>query len=52
MRLARTPGEVEIIRRLVDEQRSAGLDLDFLPTAAAVRDRGPALPAAGLTLHG
>jgi sarcosine oxidase, subunit beta len=43
MRLARTPDEVLVIRRLVEEQRAKGLELDFLPTTAAVREREPAL---------
>jgi sarcosine oxidase subunit beta len=43
MRLARTPEEVAVIRRLVEEQRAQGLELDFLPTTAAVREREPAL---------
>jgi sarcosine oxidase, subunit beta len=43
MRLARTPDEVLVIRRLVEEQRAKGLELDFLPTTAAVRGREPAL---------
>ncbi len=43
MRLARTPEEVEVIRRLVEEQARLGLDLDFLPSTEAVREREPAL---------
>jgi sarcosine oxidase, subunit beta len=43
MRLARTPDEVLVIRRLVEEQRAQGLALDHLPTTEAVREREPAL---------
>ena len=43
MRLARTAEEVEIIRRLVEEQARLGLQLEFLPTTEAVRAREPAL---------
>jgi sarcosine oxidase, subunit beta len=43
MRLARTPDEVLVIRRLVEEQRAQGLELDYLPTTEAVREREPAL---------
>jgi sarcosine oxidase subunit beta len=43
MRLARTPDEILVIRRLVDEQRAQGLELDFLATTEAVREREPAL---------
>ena len=43
MRLARTTEEVEVIRRLVEEQGRLGLELDFLPSTEAVREREPAL---------
>lgn len=43
MRLARTEDEVPVIRCLVDEQRAAGLDLDFLADDAAIRAQEPAL---------
>lgn len=43
LRLARTPQEVETIRRLVDDQRALGLDLSFLPDLAAVRALAPAI---------
>jgi sarcosine oxidase, subunit beta len=43
MRLARTPDEVLVIRRLVEEQRAQGLALDYLPTTEAVRERERAL---------
>ncbi|HEV8675387.1 MAG TPA: FAD-binding oxidoreductase [Methylomirabilota bacterium] len=43
LRLARTPAEVPIIAKLVDEQRALGLDLTFLPDRAAVRAVAPAL---------
>lgn len=43
MRLARTEDEVPTIRRLVDDQRSQGLELDFLADNAAIREREPAL---------
>jgi len=43
LRLARTPGEVPIIRRLVEEQRRLGLEIEFLPDPAAVRREAPAL---------
>jgi sarcosine oxidase subunit beta len=35
--------EIAVIRRLVDEQRALGLELEFLGTTAAVREREPAL---------
>lgn len=37
LRLARNEDEVAVIRRLVDDQRHAGLDLTFLPDNEAVR---------------
>jgi sarcosine oxidase subunit beta len=43
LRLARTPGEVEIIRQLVERQRAHGLDLELLDDNAAVRAVAPAL---------
>jgi len=43
LRLARTEEEVPTIRSLVEEQRALGLDLDYLPNPAAVREVGPAL---------
>ncbi|HET7032274.1 MAG TPA: FAD-binding oxidoreductase [Casimicrobiaceae bacterium] len=43
LRLARTPAEVDVIRTLVASQRARGLDIDFLPDAAAVRAIAPAL---------
>lgn len=43
LRLARTPEEVPIIRRLVEEQRRLGLEIEFLPDPAAVRREAPAL---------
>jgi sarcosine oxidase, subunit beta len=43
LRLARTPEEVPIIARLVEEQRQLGLDLEFLPDPASVRTVAPAL---------
>lgn len=43
LRLARTPGEIPIIERIVAEQRAAGLDLAFLPDNQTVREIAPAL---------
>lgn len=43
MRLARSEEEVEVIRRLVAEQARLGLELEFLPSTEAVREREPAL---------
>ncbi len=43
LRLARTPEEVPIIRRLVEAQRRLGLEIEFLPDPAAVRREAPAL---------
>lgn len=43
LRLARTEAEVPVIRRLVDEQCRAGLDLRLLPDNAAVRAVAPAI---------
>lgn len=48
LRLARTPEEVEVIRRLVADQTAAGLDLAFLPDLAAVREVAPAISDAVL----
>src|SRR6202023_992437 len=41
LRLARDDAEVEIIRRMVEEQRGRGLELDFLPDNRAVREVAP-----------
>lgn len=43
LRLARTEDEVPVIRRLVDEQCRAGLDLRFLPANDEVRAVAPAI---------
>ena len=43
LRLARDPGEVEVIRRLVADHQRAGLGIEFLPDNAAVRTVAPAL---------
>ncbi|MCY4348997.1 MAG: FAD-binding oxidoreductase [Thiotrichales bacterium] len=43
LRLARTEGEVEIIRDLVTEQQEAGLDLQFLESNDAIREIAPAV---------
>lgn len=43
MRLARTADEVDVIRRLVDDQCAQGLHLDFLGSTDAVREHEPAL---------
>ena len=43
LRLARTEDEVGIIRRLVEDQRQAGLDLEFLPGNDDVRAVAPAI---------
>jgi sarcosine oxidase, subunit beta len=43
MRLARDTAEVAAIRRLVEEQGRRGLELEFLPSTEAVREREPAL---------
>lgn len=43
LRLARSPSEVETIRRLVAEQRALGLELQFLDDSRAVREIVPAL---------
>ena len=43
LRLARTPEEVPVIRRLVESQRALGLSLEFLPNNRAVRQVAPAL---------
>ncbi len=48
LRLARDEEEVAHIRRMVDEQRKAGLDLAFLPSGEAVRAVAPALSDAVL----
>lgn len=43
LRLARSEDEVPVIRRLVEEQTAAGLDLRFLPGNAEVRAVAPAI---------
>lgn len=43
LRFARTPDEVEAIRRLVEEQSARGLDVSFLPDLDAVRAIAPAI---------
>ncbi|CAH1687168.1 Sarcosine oxidase subunit beta [Hyphomicrobiales bacterium] len=43
LRLARTEAEAAVIRQLVDEQSSAGLEIDFLASSADVRAVAPAL---------
>jgi sarcosine oxidase subunit beta len=43
LRLARTPQEVPLIRAIVEQQRALGLDIEFLPNNAAVREVAPAL---------
>ena len=43
LRLARTEAEVATISTLVETQRVAGLELDFLPDTASVRAIAPAL---------
>lgn len=43
LRLARTPEEVEVIRTMVEEQQTFGLDLHFLPDNASVREVAPHL---------
>lgn len=48
LRLARTPEEIPVIERIVEEQRAQGLDLTFLPDSAAVRSIAPALSDAVL----
>jgi sarcosine oxidase subunit beta len=48
LRLARTPGEVETIRRMVEAQRKLGLALDLLPDLRAVREVAPAIGEAVL----
>lgn len=49
VRLARTPAEVEVISRLVADQRALGLDLTFLPDTKSVRDVAPAVSEHVLT---
>ena len=48
LRLARAPDEVPVIARLVEEQRSLGLAIEFLPDPSAVRQVAPALSGAVL----
>ena len=43
MRLARDTAEIAIIRKLVEDQRAQGLELDFLPDTGTVREREPNL---------
>ncbi|GAC1322764.1 MAG: FAD-binding oxidoreductase [Chloroflexota bacterium] len=43
LRLARTPEEVPLIQSIVEEQRAVGLELDYLPDNARVREVAPAL---------
>lgn len=43
LRLARTETEVETIRELVVQQRSLGLEIDYLPDNAAIRAAAPAI---------
>ncbi|XWN32061.1 MAG: FAD-binding oxidoreductase [Devosia sp.] len=43
VRLARTPGEVEVIGQLVKAQSAAGLDLTFLPALSDVKEVAPAV---------
>ncbi len=43
LRLARTSAEVEVILKLVQDQKALGLDLTFLPDNAAVRAVAPAI---------
>ena len=43
LRLARDDAEIIIIRRLVDEQKALGLDLDYLGDNVAVRAVAPAI---------
>lgn len=43
LRLARTEAEAAIVRKLVADQRDAGLDLCFLADNSAVRDVAPAI---------
>ena len=46
LRLAKDEVEAESLRRLVDEQRDLGLDLDFLSDTSAVRAVAPAISEA------
>lgn len=48
LRCARTPAEAEVIRTLVAEQASTGLDIVLLPSNADVRAAAPALSDAVL----
>lgn len=43
LRLARTPGEVEVIRTMVADQKAAGLDLTFLDDIKDIRAIAPAV---------
>ena len=48
LRLARTPEEVETIRKLVAEQQKLGLELHFLPDNRAIRAVAPAIASSVL----
>lgn len=43
LRLARTEAEVEVIRKLVEQQSSLGLTIEYLPDNAAIRAIAPAI---------
>jgi sarcosine oxidase subunit beta len=43
LRLARSPDEVRVIEKIVEEQRALGLDLTFLRSNGAVREIAPAI---------
>jgi sarcosine oxidase, subunit beta len=43
LRLARTPDEVPIIRRVVEVGQAQGLDLEYVPDNAAVREIAPGI---------
>lgn len=43
LRLARTPAEVDSIRRMIDEQTALGLEMQFLPDIASVHAVAPAV---------
>ncbi|MBW3634270.1 MAG: FAD-binding oxidoreductase [Chloroflexi bacterium] len=43
LRLARSPAEVPVIQKIVDEQRALGLDLTFLADNASIREIAPAI---------
>jgi sarcosine oxidase subunit beta len=48
LRLARTPQEIEVIAKMVEEQQALGLELSLLPNNRAVRQVAPALSEAVL----